>query len=112
MTGFGGTALNPKSLIPSSTMMSRTPGWSRASRSNRAKALTPQHSASFSTLFPLMPSLATDSVRPCTAFSRRARSLGQRVLAPTVDWNPSVIESPKATTVPDTRDGPTITSLT
>jgi len=112
VTGFGASALNPKSLMPSSTMMSRTPGWSRASRSNRASALTPQHGASFSTRFPLMPSSATDSVRPCSASSRRARSLGQRVFAPTVDWNPSVIESPNAITVPATRDGPTITSLT
>ncbi len=104
--------LNPMSLIPSSTMMSRTPGWSRASRPNRASALAPQHRAPMSTRLPPIPSSATARVRPASASSLRARSLGQRASAPAVEPTPSVIESPSATTVPSASDDCTMRPLT
>ena len=90
--------------MPSSTMTSRTPGWSRASRANRASALAPQHRDAVSTRLPPIPSSATESVGPATVSSLRARSLGQRSLPPTVDCTPSVIESPNATRVPAAPD--------
>jgi len=112
MPGIDGTALNPMSLIPSSTMMSRTPGWSRASRPNRASALAPQHRAPVSTRLPPIPSSATASVGPSSASSLRARSLGQRTSAPVVELTPSVIESPNATTVPSAPGDRTMRPLT
>ena len=53
-----------------------------------------------STRLPLMPSSTTGWTCPGgPARIRRARSLGHRALALTVDWKPSVMELPKATIV-------------
>ena len=57
-------------------------------------------------------SSATASVGPATAPSLRARSLGQRALPPTLEFTPSVIESPSATTHPVSFDASTSMPLT
>jgi hypothetical protein len=62
------------SLIPSRKMTVFTPGWDRASRSNRDKALTPKRVESLRTRLPLMPSSTTPGARSPVAASRlRAR---------------------------------------
>ena len=89
------------SLMPSSTITSRTPGWSRTSRLNRARALCPKHAELLSTRFPPMPSSMTAGASlPSWPSSRRARKSGQRPLVPSEEPTPSVIESPNATTTP------------
>src|SRR5215472_14099879 len=85
------------SLMPSSTMTSFTPVWFRTSRSSRVSALCPNWLELNWRAFPEMPSSTTDSGRPAFR-SRAARKFGYRWSWSVEDRNPSVIESPSATT--------------
>src|SRR6266487_4800746 len=89
------------SLMPSSRITARTPVCAKTSRSNRCCALTPDEPPSVSRRFPDAPSFSTP--RSCPggpANRRRARSSEYRRLASTVEFVPSVMESPSATTAP------------
>ena len=87
------------SLIPSITVIQRTPAWPSTSRSKRASALTPNPGRS--SRFPESPTLTT--LRGAAAFpaaSFAATSDGQARSVSSVAPTPSVIESPNATTAP------------
>ena len=90
--------------MPSATITVLTPSWDSTSRSRRERPLgfPPQQLKSFVTALPLMPSLTTPRTptRLPTALSRAARKSGQRRLVLDVEFAPSVIESPSATTAP------------
>ena len=85
------------SLIPSSSVIQRIPGWLKTSCIIRASALP----LSPRTRFPEIPALTTP-IRAVALFacSRAASSVGHIPLVPGVDWSPSVIESPNVTSVP------------
>src|SRR3712207_5158399 len=96
-----GSLLLLTSLMPSSRTTYRNARLLRTSRSRRRRALTPLAALSDSTLLPEIPSLTTENAGPSGCASIRSdRTSGHRRFWLPLDPDPSVIESPRATTVP------------
>ncbi len=94
--GVSGESGQPMSLMPIITTTVSAWGCASTSCSKRARAFTPIRS--LSTRAPEMPSLSTETLAPVAAM-RSASTSGQRLFSFGVELSPSVIKSPKSTTL-------------